>query len=70
MTALAHILVTDMIGPTVHHVDRRQSCAGCGTRVFTYADVLDDTSGAVLLHLCAAAHGSHAESRCAGCVVS
>ena len=39
-----------MIGPTVHHVDSRRGC-GCGARVFTYADELDD-SGAVLRHLC------------------
>ena len=37
----------DMIGPTVHHIDSRQSCAGCGTRVFTYADEIDDTAARV-----------------------
>jgi hypothetical protein len=41
-----------MIGPTVHHIDSRQSCAGCGTRVFTYADEIDDASGDVLRHFC------------------
>jgi hypothetical protein len=41
-----------MIGPTVHHIDCRQTCASCRTRVFTYADELDDTSGDVLRHLC------------------
>jgi hypothetical protein len=40
-----------MIGPTVHHIDGRQSCAGCGTRVFAYADELDDR-GIVVRHLC------------------
>jgi hypothetical protein len=41
-----------MIGPTLHHIDGRQSCCSCGTRVFTYADEIDN-SGAVLRHLCA-----------------
>jgi hypothetical protein len=39
-----------VIGPTVHHVDSRRAC-GCGARVFTYADELDD-DGNVLRHLC------------------
>jgi len=41
-----------MIGPTVHHIDGRQTCARCGTRVFTYADELD-ANYVVLRHLCA-----------------
>ena len=31
-----------MIGLTVHHVDGRKTCSGCRTRVFTFADELDD----------------------------
>lgn len=42
----------NMIGPTVHHIDSRQTCAGCRTRVFTYADEID-ASGTVLRHFCA-----------------
>jgi hypothetical protein len=33
------------------HVDSRQTCSGCRTRVFTFADEID-TDGAVLRHLC------------------
>ena len=40
-----------MIGPTVHHVGSRQTCSGCRTRVFTYADELDN-DGIVVRHLC------------------
>lgn len=42
---------TSMIGPTVHHVDSRQTCSECRTRVFTYADELDD-DGNIVRHLC------------------
>jgi hypothetical protein len=41
-----------MIGPTVHHIDGRQTCSGCRTRIFTYADEIDD-DGNVVRHLCA-----------------
>jgi hypothetical protein len=41
-----------MIGPTLHHVGSRQTCSGCRTRVFAYADDIDDTNGVVLQHLC------------------
>jgi hypothetical protein len=40
-----------VIGPTVRHVDRRQTRSDCRTRVFAYADVLDD-DGNVVRHLC------------------
>jgi hypothetical protein len=41
-----------MIGPTIHHIDSRQTCADCGTRVFAYADEIDDATGDVLRHFC------------------
>ena len=40
-----------MITPAVHHTDTRRPCAGCGTRVYTYADELDE-QGRAVRHFC------------------
>jgi hypothetical protein len=41
----------EWVPPTEHHVGGRRVC-GCGARVFTYAEAIDDTTGEVLRHLC------------------
>lgn len=54
-----------MIGPLLHHVDSRQTCSECRTRVYAYADELDD-SGNVLRHLCARCARVARENQSAG----
>ena len=51
------------LGATVHHVNSRQVCAGCQTRVFTYA-----TDTASMLHYCTAcADRKRGVPICGGC---
>lgn len=51
----------------VHHVGKREPCAMCGSRVFTFATVRDD-SGAVLHYLCTQDYNRvMGEPLCQGC---
>jgi hypothetical protein len=41
-----------MITAVIHHVDKRYPCDGCATRVFTYANELDDEGQPTGRHFC------------------
>lgn len=55
------------LGDTVHHVDRRIACAGCGSRVFTFATARDDKGVPVADYCPHCAHRLRGVTLCAAC---
>lgn len=59
-------MTTLTLTDTVHHTDTRRTCAGCGARVYAYAEELED--GTVVRHYCTTcAHRQRGTLLCRAC---